>query len=680
MISFRSLLPFLSAVLVFAPLGCGADDPEPAPVEDAGSPPIDAPAAGEARGGEDAPPKETFEVPEGCNPLAFEHDCMLPYPFDHFLVKDESLPSGKRVSYPEPALAQSADGTGISVRRMPADGFSIQPHVMAHFAVEIDAANLTAAGPELSGSIGDESPTLIIEASTGRRIQHFVDLDPRETEDPTRRAMTLRPMERLKNGARYVVALRGLVDAAGAPVAPPEGFRRLRDAAAAGVEGLAALAARFDADVFGVLEGQGVAREDLILAWDFTTQTREHATGDMLTVTGKMRNATAADPPAFSVLSVEEDVNEEIGRLVHATITVPLFLDKPGVGGVLARDDDGKPVQNGTAEVDVTVLIPRSITDGSVAMPARLVQFGHGFFGDRDEIEGSFVRGFAHQKGVVVVAINWWGMEEADRGAVADLLYNDPSEVLRFVERVHQGVANQIALTAAAKATMTAAPELLVDGTLPYDPSEIYWYGISQGHILGGTFMALTPHLERAVLGVGGAGFSHMMMRSKNFTEFLVLINAHTLVPLEQGKLLAHMATVIDRFDPLTYAPYVLAEPLPGSPSKHLLLHIGIGDAQVPNVTSHLHARALGLALLHPAARAISGLNGVNAPTTASALVEFDFGLTGVLPGDRATPPESGNEVHEGVRRTEAGKAQIDAFFHPDGVIEHHCEGPCDPE
>jgi hypothetical protein len=36
--------------------------------------------------------------------------------------------------------------------------------------------------------------------------------------------------------------------------------------------------------------------------------------------------------------------------------------------------------------------------------------------------------------------------------------------------------------------------------------------------------------------------------------------------------------------------------------------------------------------------------------------------------------------VHEGVRRNEKIKLQLDAFFQPNGTIQSFCDGACDPE
>ncbi len=38
------------------------------------------------------------------------------------------------------------------------------------------------------------------------------------------------------------------------------------------------------------------------------------------------------------------------------------------------------------------------------------------------------------------------------------------------------------------------------------------------------------------------------------------------------------------------------------------------------------------------------------------------------------------NEVHEGIRRNPASQEQLDRFLRPGSIIEHTCDGPCDPE
>jgi hypothetical protein len=175
-----------------------------------------------------------------------------------------------------------------------------------------------------------------------------------------------------------------------------------------------------------------------------------------------------------------------------------------------------------------------------------------------------------------------------------------------------------------------------------------------------------------------------MMSRAGPFNSYLAIIE--TVVqpdPFERQKLLTTMARVFDRFDPATYAPYVLQNKLPGSPDdKRVLLQVGYADAQVPDFTSYLHARLLGIPLSEPSAIDPWGLDRVSLPIAGSAMTLFHF--PDVDDGFRqvAEPTSQGNKVHEAIRRLESAKQQIDAFLRPGDESQtiHPCDGPCDPE
>lgn len=620
---------------------------------------------------------EPLAVPPGCNPLAHEGDCMLPYPSDFFSVEDASMPRGRGLSFPEPSLPHTDTGEVVDpTRPWASDGYSHLTPIFAVLPGGFDDANLPFHQDDLQASLGDDSPTVLLRAD-GQRVPHFAEVDPR-VADPNRQALFIRPMVRLDDGARYIVALRHLKSAAGDDVVAPEGFRRLRDRDARGDPLLEPISDRYAREVFPVLKSAGVRRKELQLAWDFTTASRERVTGDMLTIRDAVIARFEVTPPPVTVTAVTDDVDANIFRRVAGTLRVPLYMEHASGGALLNRDAEGALAQNGEAEVPFTLLIPRSVAADPGS--ARVLQFGHGFFGARDEIEGNFVPDFAERTGMVVIAVDWWGMSRADSVIIGGDLLGDLSEVGRFADRVHQGMANQLAVTYAVRTTLADVPEVSLGGQRVYDPAELYYYGISNGHILGGTYLTLSPHIERGVLSVGGAGFNLMMYRAEPFGPLISLIETEIGDRVQQQKLTALLQFELDRFDPITYAPLMFDEPLPGAPAgRRLLMQIGIGDASVPNVASHVHARTLGLAQLTPSPRVVPGLADAAAPHDGSALVEFDFGFPDPLPGTYAEIPVVGNSAHEDVRRNEAGIQQVDALLRPAGRIENFCAGPCDP-
>lgn len=629
-------------------------------------------------GGDDA--VDSYVVPEGCNPLAADVDCMLPFPSDVFLVDDTTMPSGKRLSIADAALPRTRRGEPVDVTGIhPGDGFSPGTQILARLPVAVDPSNLVGYSQDQNDSLADSSPTLLIDAATGERVMHLAEIDPRPRA-PTERALVIRPFVRLRNGARYVVAVRGLRDSAGAPVPPPEGFRRLRDRAASAPPALALLAPHYESDVFAVLDRAGVTRGELQLAWDFTIGSEDNVTRDMLAMRHDLIPRLAATPPVVTVVDVMDAPREHVARLVHATITVPLYLESPAPGASLHRGADGSVTVNGQVEVPVTVLVPTSVmATAPGSPPARVVQFGHGFFGSRYEIEGSFAPVFADRAGVVIVACDWWGMSDDDLDDVTVTMVNDIPRMLQFTDRLHQGMANQIALGAAAGSTLAALAELSQGGAPMLDAAHLYYYGISNGHILGGTYVALAPRIERAVLGSGGASYTFIMYRARPFSGFLGIMQTVITGDLDMQKHSVLLQTVFDRIDPSMYAPHVLADTFEGSPaSRDVLMHAGLWDTSVPAIATEQHARMLGVPVITPSPRIPPGLTTATAPHDGSALVEFDFHVD-PDPTIEAIPPRMESPVHNVLRLEPTSMDQVDRFLREGGLVEQICDGPCDP-
>ncbi len=639
--------------------------------------------AGPNDGDQGGPDLPRLVIPRGCNPLAPRQDCLLPFPSDVFMVEDRAMPNGRRLELPDIAKLETRDARVFDFATLhPTDGASPLPPILALLPTRtgIDGSGLVFHDSDPERTTRGEGPTLLLDADTGEPALHFAELDPRAEGQPDRQALVIRPMVRLSGGHRYVVAIRGLHDRDGSPIEAPEGFRRLRDGQASTHPRLQALQAHYEAEIFPALEAAGWHRQDLLLAWDFTVRSDEQVTRDMFRVRSLLLDWLQAHRPEVEVTEVAEPGSDRIARRIEATMTIPLYLEAPDPDSLLHRDESGQVTQNGTVEVPFTVQIPDSVFDGEVERPARIIQFGHGFFGSRREAEGGFCRQFADDHGFVLAATDWWGMSEADVLKVLWDMGNQPGDAFRFTDRLHQGMANFIALGYVLQHVLPDMPEVQLDGATAYDPSHVYFYGISQGHILGGTFLALSPIVERAVLGSGGSAFSFMMFRSKNFISFLNVIANLVPDPLDQQKYVALCQTSMDRIDPIVYAPWVTGRILPGGPQeRRVLMQIGIGDFSVPNLAAHIHARSMGIPLLHPTPRELPGFSMADYPHDGSGLVEFDYGLEPPLPGDQAIPPEEENQIHQAVRRSPEGQAQIDGFFRPGGLIENHCDGACDP-
>lgn len=625
---------------------------------------------------------DPLAVPEGCNPLAADWDCTLPFPSDFFLADDPGLPSGRRVVLARRAMVQnqedqrSVDPFGVH----PADGFSHLPPILAIFPGGVDQNDLVFHSDDIFRTLGGESPTVLIDADSLEPVPHFAELDPRAESDE-RRALVIRPLVRLLNQRRYLVAVSGLHDPQGELIQPPEGFRRLRDGEADGAPALERLSGHYDESIFPLLESAGIRREELQLAWDFTTESQQHVTADMLSVREQVLAWLQTHQPRVWVDRVSDEVSGPLARLVEGRFEVPLYVETAEPGARLHRDGSGRVLQNGLAEAPFVLIVPRSVAERTAGdPPARLVQFGHGLFESREKIKEERLVEMADQSRWVLLSADFQGMSTADLSSVVYDLAYEPSRTTAFTDRVHQAMANQVVLAAAASGPLLDLPELqIVEGQL-YDPDRIYFWAVSMGHLLGATYVTLSPLVDRAALCTGGAGFTLIMFRSVPFAPFLGLIEGFAPDPLDVQKFAAQLQTTLDRIDSVTYAPHTLSDTYPGGPSgRRLLLEMAVSDSEVPNLATHLHARVLGIGLLQPAPVEVYGLSETTAPCDTSALVAHDFGIDPATVSP-ARPPSSSNGVHTEVSRLEATRRQIDAFFQPEGLIENTCEGVCDPE
>jgi len=556
-----------------------------------------------------------FTIEEGCNPVSFDTDCFFPYPSNVFLADDATTPSGKIVELPTIAKPRKQGNRPFDFMDLhPADGFSVHQPIMALFPAGVDTSNVIFHDGDAAASLQASNTTILLDADSGELVAHWAEID-RNSDEPAEQTFIVRSFAPLKHSTRYIVALQSLKDASGADIEAPRGFKEIRDAAAGEHPVLAPLAARYEQDVFPALETAGVTRANLQLAWDFTTGSREFVTRDLLSIRQQIMDTYATEGPAVTITKTEVDPRDQIAYRVEGTIEVPLFLEADEPSAMLNRDDAGNVAPNGTHQVPFVFQIGKGGEPQDESyQPLRLIQYGHGFFGLKEEINYGAMRRFSDGGGWAMIAVDWVGMSEEDLMVVINRIPGDTGRLFEFIDRLHQSMANQLALTYAVKSTMLEVPELELLGKTVYDPDQVYYYGISQGGIFGGVVMALSPHFERAVFGVGGGPYSLMMSRATNFALFLSLLevaleNDHTAIQ----KVVTLSQHTFDRVSPIVFAPFILNEKLDGNPDKRVLLQVGMADLQVNNLASDVHARAIGVPVITPSSRTPYGLDEVTA-------------------------------------------------------------------
>jgi hypothetical protein len=655
-------LPLTPAVSLVSLSGCGDDGEEAAA----------------------SPPEPSLGLAAGCQPLLGGEDCFLPYPSSFHDQQDAAMPSGVR--YAPSGAGKLLNDKGLSADVgdwMPMDGASKTPTLLTLLGSPVSMDGLVGILDPYDRSATLDSPTLLVEADTGTLIPHFVDVDIREKE-PERQALVITPLVGLKAKTRYVAAVRRVKGPDGALAKTPEGFRRLRDRA--NDPELAPLLARHEEVVFPPLTKLGVDRGELQIAWDFTTGSDELTGRDLLRVRELTLEWLGKNSPEVTVDSVEELPDDpKVWRTIRGKVKVPLFTEDDRPGSPLHRGPDGAVAQKGEAQVEYVARIPRSIRDRFA--PGLPLAFGHGFFGSRDEAVGGACTEMANTLAMVFVSIDWWGMSAEDVGGVAENLAGKPSHALLFTDRLHQAMANWTAVTAAMRTVFPTKeafrrpadgqPGASKDaqgnsnaGAPVFDPARVSFLGISQGHILGGTLAAFNPDLGRIALNVGGASLTQMMFRARPFGSFLAILAGGMKAPFLQRKYAASMQPLFDRIDPAFWAQRVLAEPLPGSPpDRRVLQQAGIGDVQVPNSGSFLHARLLGLPQITPTPSPVFGLPQTAGPVIGgSAFALYDFGVSPEVYRDPVGAPKE-NPVHNDLRLRPDALEQLDLFFREDRIV-----------
>ena len=610
-----------------------------------------------------------------CDFLIPEH-CLLPFPSSVFLVEDPSTVTGLRIRYPAQAMPVNTRGKHIDPTEYNTlDGFSPGPMILSLFPQGVDlVASHVPPLTNFARSLEDDSPTVLVDATTGQRVLHFAELDT-YAASPATSVFVIRPGVRLTETHRYVVAIRGLIDLQGQAIEAGRPFQILRDQLTTPVQTINVRRESFE-QIFSILANAGVQRQDLILAWDFTVASTESLTGRALSMRDQGLFINGPGAPHFEVTSVEENLNDNILRRVKGTFTVPLFMTSATPPAVYNLGPDGMPVPNGFATANFLVNIPRSTVAGGVAHPARPSVYGHGLFGTNSEVNAGHLQVFSNQVNIMFGGTDWIGMSEPDRDVVQRFI-NDLSFFPRIPDRLQQAMLNFILLGRlfVADDGFVSHPAFQLDGLPLIDRQELYYYGISQGGIEGGAYLALSPDTTRGVLGVGAVNYSTLLQRSLDFAPFQYLLEQWYKGELDRALLYPLLQQLWDRGEPNGYLSHLVSDPLPNTPAKKLLMQIGLNDAQVSNLGSEIEARSLGIPAVAPSAKPAVGMTAQKAPFGGSGFVAYD--VNGFAMPRVNQPPIADNGVHEAVRRLSAAQMQIDAFLRPDGVVQSFCPGAC---
>ncbi|MCB9660308.1 MAG: hypothetical protein H6726_21880 [Sandaracinaceae bacterium] len=627
----------------------------------------------------------SIPVTEGCEDLEPLH-CMLPWPSSQFLTADAATVTGLRVDLPDEHMPR--DRRGNQVTRVSQwerfDGFSPATSLMTGFSGKLDDANLSDA-LHLADTLLPGSQTILLDAETGELVAHFAEIDKWNAQNPDTTTFYMRPATRLREDRRYIAAIRtGLRRTDGSTVAPSEFFRALRDQQVTDVPAVETRRAAME-DIFTRLATAGVPRAELLLAWDFHTASGDSVRGDLLQMWDDAKARWQAGTDALgtcTVSSVEEDVNDTLFRRVRGTFTVPLYMETAEPGARATRDASGAVRFNGTAQAPFEVAIPPSVRDRVVdgTGPARGIMHGHGLLGAANQTSSGGVRVLLERSAMVGFGTDYWGLSESDLSFLLRSVLADFGNFDTMGERLMQGTINSLVLMKAFAPGGPCAdlPELHVDvdgdlrPVLDADPR--YYYGISQGGIMGGTLAALSDTIDAYVLQVGAVNYATLVRRSLDFVQYDVLMGITYRDKLDRDWFVVSSQPIWSLAEPEAYVGHILRDPLPGVnvANRRVLFQVSRYDTEVSNVASDMAARDMGLGALDSSAYLPWNVPVITEDSTPSAFVSFWLDDVEPLPLG-SVQLASDNSAHSDLRFQTPVLEQIEQFARPGGVVVDTC-------
>ncbi len=621
-----------------------------------------------------------LEQESGCEQTG--HECMLPFPSDALTIADADSATGRRVALPLDHMPAHVDGTPVDpARQNRADGFSPGSAGLVLIPGVDPQGSSLAPISDIARSLDDASGSVVIDATTGERWPHWAELDANST-DPDRRALFVRPATNYPDGHRIVIGLRNLVDGAGEAIEPTETFRAYRDRLETDVAEVEAHRPAMER-VFSDLAAAGVAREELVIAWEFTVISTESLTGPLLHMRDDAFAILGDAAPTFTVDAVNRD-DSDTYTYIEGTYEVPLYLTADGStgNGLNLVGDPDLPEVNGLFASVYRCMIHDNTT---AAEPGAGVIYGHGLLGTRNQVTSAGPRLLAEHHNHVICGTDLIGMADEDVINAINAL-GELSTFHTLSDRLLQGHLNTLFLGRLMRhPDGFAAHEAFSDGdgNQLLDTDQLAYYGISQGGIMGPVTTAVSTDWDRGVFGVPGVNYSTLLNRSVDFDQYQLLLDPSYPDKLDQAQLLLMIQMLWDRAEGNGYVNYY-SEPLEGLDQKSGLLHGALGDFQVANVAMDVMARSMGASAVWPGfgegrssdVEPFWGIPRIEGyPFEGSATVMWDSGQP--VPPIENVPPRNGTDPHEDPRRHLDAVEQIDAFLRTGTVIDVCGGAPC---
>jgi len=223
----------------------------------------------------------------------------------------------------------------------------------------------------------------------------------------------------------------------------------------------------------------------------------------------------------------------------------------------------------------------------------------------------------ADDNGWILFATDWAGMAQFDVITALRVMVARLDEMSSIPERTAQGFADNAVALRLATLGLSQEPSLQTTSGVALLPAgtKSGYYGNSQGSVIGGGYVSLSPDLQRAVLGVPGCPYALLLSRSKDFAPYHAALKMQLSSEQDVRLALSLMQQLWDMGDSAGYLRHMNLEPLAGCQPKEVLLQAALGDKQVTPLGAEIMARAYGASTVSPQTRSVFGLRERKAHT-----------------------------------------------------------------
>ena len=388
----------------------------------------------------------------------------------------------------------------------------------------------------------------------------------------------------------------------------------------------------------------GLTKDDLVLAFDFSTQTVTH---DVITARDWCLNGEFGEAPApdFDVTDDGEPDLFDSAETYHETYPTPscrccqsFGMNMTHIGAILhgtfkARnfrlprvleentflsasfdhDENGDPVPQEEMDVPFLLFLPKITSENRQPFPVVLLQ--HGINACKEAVV-SLAPEFA-ERGWASLSTDFPYHGERSNGNLPALQYIDIIYPLKARAAFMQSTIDQIQLLRMLRSyNLDVYPEG-GDGHIDLSNDKIAYLGQSLGGISGGVTAGASKFLGASILNVGGGGLIDFV------EDFLEQYNIAFLFPEHYMQQFSTVAqTILDGGDSVNYAKFIIDPPGDYVP-KNILMQESIDDETVPNQVTENLARALNTPHLAPVERGVYGLEAAAPPVEGLGFTQF---------------------------------------------------------